>query len=380
MRRRSFFVFWSAVVVVTSLSCQSHKHADAVKIDRKEFQVEHDGKQVDLFTLKNTNGMTVQLTNYGGKIVSIWVPDRHGRLNDINLGYETARAYIHGTASLGATMGRYANRIAGAQFELNGQVYNLPKNNGENTIHGGTKGFRFVVWDGDQLDESSVRLSYVSPDGDQGFPGNLTVEVTYTVTEDNSLKLEYSATTDKPTVINFTNHAFFNLKGEGQGDVLDHVLWVNAKRFTPTDKAAIPTGEYRAVKGTPFDFTSPKRLGQDIDMENEQLTFGGGYDHNFILDKAEGELALAARLSEPSSGRVMEVYTTEPGLQVYTANSLTGQGTDIGKAGKAYGSRSAVCLETQHFPDSPHHPNFPTTTLNPGDIYQSTTLYRFSTE
>ncbi|MCP4452618.1 MAG: galactose mutarotase [Planctomycetes bacterium] len=349
-------------------------------IDRKAFQVEHDGKSVDLYTLKNTQGMVVQLTNYGGKIVSILVPDRDGRLSDINLGYDSADAYINGTASLGATMGRYANRIAGGQFELNGQVYTLPKNNGENTIHGGAKGYRFVVWDGLQIDESSVRLSYFSKDGEQGFPGNLVLKVVYSVTEDNELKLEYTATTDKPTVINFTNHAFFNLKGAGQGDVLDHVLWVNAKQFTPTDETAIPTGEFRAVQGTPFDFTSPKTLGQDINVENEQLTFGGGYDHNYILDKAPNDLFLAARLSEPESGRVMEVFTTEPGLQVYTANSLTGQGTDIGKEGKAYGSRSAVCLETQHFPDSPHHPHFPTTTLNPDEEYKSTTLYRFSTE
>ncbi len=376
---RSLLVFCVVAVGVTLLSCQPKTSSDEGKIMRKDFQVEHDGKQVDLYTLKNAKGMVVQLTNYGGKIVSIYVPDRDGQFSDINLGYDSAKAYIGGTASLGATMGRYANRIAGGQFELNGQVYDLPKNNGENTIHGGTKGFRFVVWDGKQIDESSVELSYLSPDGEQGFPGNLTLKVTYSVTEDNELKLEYSATTDKSTVINFTNHAFFNLKGAGQGDVLDHVLWVNASQFTPTDKAAIPTGELRDVKGTPFDFTSPKPLGQDINQENEQLTFGGGYDHNYVLGN-KGQLVLAAKLSEPDSGRVMEVYTTEPGLQVYTANSLTGKGTDIGKGGKAYGPRSAVCLETQHFPDSPHHPNFPTTTLNPGQEYKSTTLYKFYSE
>jgi aldose 1-epimerase len=349
-------------------------------MDRTAFQVEHDGKPVDLYTLKNSKGMVVQLTNYGGKIVSILVPDRDGNLADINLGYESADAYINGTASLGATMGRYANRIAGGTFTLNGQTYTLPKNNGENTIHGGQKGFRFLVWDGKQIDDSTVQLTCTSPDGDQGFPGTLVLTVTYTVTEDNELKLEYAATTDKPTVINFTNHAFFNLKGQGQGDVLDHVLWVNARQFTPTDAAAIPTGELRPVQGTPFDFTTAKPLGRDIDKENEQLTFAGGYDHNFVLDKAPGQLSLAARLSEPGSGRVMEVLTTEPGLQVYTANSLTGKGTDIGKGGKAYGPRSAVCLETQHFPDSPNHPEFPTTVLNPGQQYRSTTLYRFSTQ
>lgn len=377
---RSLFIICGVAVLVTSLSCQPQKSPGAALIDRAAFQVEHDGKPVDLYTLKNSKGMVVQLTNYGGKIVSIIVPDRKGDFADINLGYASADEYINGTASLGATMGRYANRIAGGQFELNGQTYTLPKNNGDNTIHGGTKGYRFRVWDGMQISESSVQLSYFSEDGEQGFPGNLELSVIYTVTEDNELKLEYLATTDKPTVINFTNHAFFNLKGAGQGDVLDHVLWVNANQFTPTDEAAIPTGEFRAVQGTPFDFTSPKPLGQDINVENEQLTFGGGYDHNFVVNGAPGKLNLAAKLSEPQSGRVMEVYTTEPGLQVYTANSLTGKGTDIGKGGKAYGPRSAVCLETQHFPDSPHHPNFPTTTLNPGEEYESTTLYRFSTE
>ena len=377
---RNLSIICVAASLVMSLSCQPKKSSEGLLMDRTAFQVEHDGKPVDLYTLKNSKGMVVQLTNYGGKIVSILVPDRHGNLADINLGYESANEYINGTASLGATMGRYANRIAGGQFELNGETYTLPKNNGDNTIHGGTKGYRFVVWDGMQINESSVQLSYLSEDGEQGFPGNLEISVVYSVTEDNELKLEYSATTDKATVINFTNHAFFNLKGEGQGDVMDHVLYVNANQFTPTDEAAIPTGEFRAVQGTPFSFALPKPLGRDIDLENEQLTFAGGYDHNFIVNKAPGELGLAAKLSEPQSGRVMEVYTTEPGLQVYTANSLTGKGTDIGKGGKAYGPRSAVCLETQHFPDSPNHPNFPTTTLNPGEEYKSTTVYRFSTD
>jgi aldose 1-epimerase len=353
--------------------------SNELTLERAAFQVEHDGKQVDLYTLRNARGMIVQLTNYGGKIVSIIVPDRDGTMGDINLGYETAEQYIKGTASLGATMGRYANRIAGGQFELNGQTYTLFKNNGPHTIHGGQKGFRFVVWDGRQIDESTVELSYLSVDGEEGFPGNLRIKVVYSVTDDNELKLDYTATTDKPTVINFTNHAFFNLKGEGRGDVLDHVLWVKAAQFTPTDATAIPTGEFRDVRGTPFDFTTPKSLGRDIDMDNEQLAFGGGYDHNFVLGN-QGKLERVARLSEPRSGRIMEVYTTEPGLQVYTANSLTGTGTDIGKGGKAYGPRSAVCLETQHFPDSPHHPSFPSTVLNPGEEYRSTTVYRFSAQ
>ena len=374
---KRYFIFSMLILLVTLSSCQMTQQSKDLTVERAAFQVDHEGKQVDLFTLKNSQGMVVQLTNYGGKIVSIIVPDRDGQYGDVNLGYESADAYIYGTASLGATMGRYANRIAGGQFELNGQVYNLFKNNGAHTIHGGKKGYRFRVWDARPIDEASVELSYLSRDGEEGFPGNLLLKVVYSVTEDNELKLDYSATTDESTVFNFTNHAFFNLKGEGCGDVLDHLLWVNAEQFTPTNKTAIPTGEYRAVQGTPFDFTTAKSLGRDIGQENEQLAFGGGYDHNFIL-KNKGELALVARLSEPVTGRVMEVFTTEPGLQVYTANSLTGKGTDIGKGGKPYGSRSAICLETQHFPDSPNQPRFPSTVLNPGQEYRSTTVYRFS--
>ncbi len=368
------------VSMITLPSCGKKMQSNDMMTERAEFQVVHDGRQVDLYTLRNAQGMVVQLTNYGGKIVTILVPDRDGNLGDVNLGYESAEEYINGTASLGATMGRYANRIAGGQFELNGRTYTLFKNNGPHTIHGGKRGFRFRVWEGRQIDDASVELSYLSRDGEEGFPGNLQLKVVYTVTDENELKLEYTATTDQATVINFTNHAFFNLKGEGRGDVLDHVLWVDADQFTPTDATAIPTGEFRDVRGTPFDFTTPKSLGRDIAVDNEQLAFGGGYDHNYVLDNPQGELVLGARLSEPATGRIMEVYTTEPGLQVYTANSLTGEGTDVGKGGKPYGSRSAVCLETQHFPDSPHHPAFPSTVLNPGEEYQSTTVYRFLAE
>ncbi|MFC1760673.1 aldose epimerase family protein [Planctomycetota bacterium] len=376
MRDHVIILLSTMLLALGSCTMQS----DYVKIDRTDFQVERDGKQLDLYTIKNSKGMKVQVTNYGGKIVSIIVPDRKGQLGDINLGYESAEAYINGTASLGATVGRFANRIANGQFELNGKTYTLFKNNGPNTLHGGKKGYRYVVWDGKQINESSVALSYLSWDGEEGFPGNLSVQVVFTVTEENELKLEYRATTDKPTVLNLTNHAFFNLKGEGQGDVLDHELWIDAKQFTPTNETAIPTGEYRDVKGTPFDFTAAKPLGRDMGQTDEQLRIGKGYDHNFFLNKPDGELALVARLSEPTSGRVMEVYTTEPGLQVYTGNFLTGTGTDIGKGGKAYGPRSAVCLETQHFPDSPNQSQFPSTVLNPGEVFLSTTIYKFLTK
>jgi aldose 1-epimerase len=277
-------------------------------------------------------------------------------------------------------MGRFANRIANAQFTLNDSTYHLAKNNGEHTIHGGKKGFRFQVWEAKQLDERTLELSYSAKDGEEGYPGNLVLKVLFTVTEQNELKLTYHAFTDKPTVMNVTNHAFFNLAGEGNGNVLDHELLVNADAFTPVDATAIPTGEIRNVEGTPLDFTEMKRIGDHIDEDDDQLKHVGGYDHNYVLNKNENELALAALLYEPVSGRVMEVKTTAPGLQVYTANSLTGKGTDIGKGGKAYGSRSSICLETQHFPDSPNHANFPSTVLNPDEDYVSTTIYKFSTK
>ena len=367
------------ILITFAMSCTpSNESQNYVPVHREDFQVEHNGKAIDLYTLKNSTGMVVQITNYGGKIVSILVPDKDGNLGDVNLGYETAETYLNGIASLGATMGRYANRIANAQFTLNDSTYQLAKNAGENSIHGGNQGFRFQVWDAEQIDDQTLALSYLSEDGEEGYPGNLQVKVIFTVTEDNELKLEYAATTDKPTVLNFTNHAFFNLAGEGNGDVLDHVLYVNADQFTVVDEESIPTGEIRDVAGTPLDFTTPTRIGDRIDADNEQLQYAGGYDHNYVINKAEGELALAARLSEPNSGRVMEVYTTEPGIQVYTANSLTNE--DTGKGGKTYGPRSSICLETQHFPDSPHHPHFPSTVLNPGEEYLSTTIYKFSVQ
>ncbi len=367
------------IMTVVVLSACGTKKINYIPVERKNFQTARDGKQVDLYTLKNNEGMTVQITNFGGKIVSIIVPDREGKLGDVCLGYESAEAYFNGSASLGATIGRFANRIAGAEFNLGDSTYHLAKNNGENSIHGGSKGFRLVVWDAHQIDDHTLELSYFSKDGEEGYPGNLQVKVTYSVTEKNELRLDYKATSDKPTVLNLTNHAFFNLNGEGNGDVLNQALWVNANKFTPVNDQAIPTGELLAVKGTPFDFTTPHMLGERIDEDNQQLKNVGGYDHNFVLNKDSVDLAFAASLTDAATGRVLEVYTTEPGLQVYTANSLTGKGTDIGKGGHSYGPRSAVCLETQHFPDSPHHPNFPSTVLQPGETFHSTTVYKFGT-
>lgn len=371
------FFYFITILSIVFTSCEDQK-LNYIPIMKENFQLNHEGKQIELFTLKNSRGMIVQVTNYGGKLVSIIVPDREGDFGDVCLGYESAEEYVKGIASLGATMGRVTNRIANAQFTLNDSTYHLAKNNGEHTIHGGTKGFRFKVWDGKQLDEKSVELSYFSEDGEEGFPGNLTLKVMFMVTEENELSLTYHATTDKPTVINFTNHAFFNLAGAGNGDILDHELMVNADVFTEVDTEAIPTGEFGSVEGTPLDFSEMKRVGDRIDDDYDQLNHVGGYDHNYVIKKDEDVLAMAALLYEPVSGRVMEVKTTEPGIQIYTANSLSGQ--DIGKGGKAYGARSSICLETQHFPDSPNHDNFPSTVLIPGEDYVSTTIYKFSTK
>ena len=375
MNRYKLLSIGALLVLITACETSNENY---IPIMKDNFQLTHEGKQIDLFTMKNVNGMIVQVTNYGGKLVSIIVPDKNGVFEDVCLGYESAQEYVNGIASLGATMGRVTNRIANAQFTLNDSTYQLAKNNGEHTIHGGAKGFRYKVWDGKQLDEQNVELSYFSEDGEEGFPGNLTLKVLFTLTNENELKLTYHATTDKTTVINFTNHAFFNLAGAGNGDILDHQLMVNADKYTPVDEDAIPTGEILPLSNTPLEFKELTTIGDRIDIDFEQMKFVGGYDHNYVINKTEDELALAALLFDPGSGRVMEVKTTEPAIQVYTANSLTGK--DIGKGGKSYGSRSSICLETQHFPDSPNHPNFPSTVLEPGDDYISTTIYKFSTK
>ena len=349
-----------------------------VETKRDAFQKEIGGKKTDLYTLRTSTGMVVKITNQGGKIVQILVPDKENRLGDVVLGYETIDQYVAGRASFGAIIGRFANRIAKGRFTLDGREYQLPINNGPNHLHGG-RGTQFLVLDARQLDDRTLELTYTFKDSEEGYPGNTSLRVVYAVTDDQELRISYEAVTDKPTVVNFTNHAFFNLAGAGQGDILDHELTINADRFTPIDTTSIPTGELRAIKGTPMDFSRPVRIRARIGETDEQLKFGTGYDHNYVLNKTAGELSFAARLSDPVSGRVMEVYTTEPGMQLYTGNFLTGQApNDVGKGGKSYHVRSAVCLETQHFPDSPNKTNFPTTTLRPGQWFTSTTVYKFS--
>jgi len=350
-------------------------------IRESSFEGQHRGKATGLYTLRNDNGLVVQITNFGAKIVSIYVPDRKGNLSDIVLGYETIEGYISGNPYFGAICGRYANRIASGKFDIDGRTYNLPVNNGPNSLHGGPDGFNNQVFDAGKVLNSSegeaVEMSYISKDGEMGYPGTLKFEVKYTLTSLNELKLEFEATTDKATHVNICSHSFFNLAGEGNGDILSHQLQINGDFFTPVSDTLIPTGELRAVAGTPMDFRKSSVIGRHIDDDYDQLAYGKGYDHNWVLNrKKAGEQSLAAVYHEPVSGRTMEVYTTQPGMQLYTGNWL--DGSDTGKGGKAYGMRSALCLETQNFPDSPNKPGFPSTILRPGENYKHTCLYKFS--
>lgn len=323
--------------------------------------------------------MKIAITNYGGRIVSWMVPDKNGNFDDVVLGFNSIEGYLNANEIyFGALIGRYGNRIDEGKFILNGTEYPLAKNNGPNHLHGGPGGFHNVVWDAKQLDKQHLRLEYYSKDGEEGYPGNLKVQVLYILNDNNELKIDYTAVTDKETVVNLTNHAFFNLAGAASGTINDHQLMINAREYTPVDATLIPTGEIAPVKDTPFDFTTSTAIGKRLNQENQQLDYGKGYDHNFILDKEEqGTLSLAARVHEPQSGRVMEIYTTEPGIQFYGGNFL--DGSDTGKEGKPYEFRTAFCLEPQHYPDSPNHSNFPSVVLTPDSVYHSLSIYKLST-
>ncbi len=348
-------------------------------MERRTFGKMANGQAIDLYTLTNRNGMEVGITNYGGRVVSILVPDRMGKLADVVLGFDSLDGYLSDNPYFGALVGRYANRIAHGSFALDGVHYTLARNNGPNSLHGGLEGFDKRVWKAREFsgDQPALELTYLSKDGEEAYPGNLSVKVVYSLTDSNELRVDYTATTDKDTVLNLTNHSYFNLAGQGNGDVLKHELMIPADRFTPIDDTLIPTGELRTVEGTPFDFRKSSAIGARINENNEQLKFGKGYDHNFVLNQEGDGLTLAARVTEPESGRVLEVLTTQPGLQFYSGNFL--DGTIHGKGGKIYGRRSALCLETQHFPDSPNKPGFPSTELKPGQTYHETTIYKFST-
>jgi len=346
-----------------------------MKTKREHFGRLADGTAVDIYTLTNASGLEARVMTYGAILVSLKVPDRNGVLADVNLGFDTLAGYLGTHPYFGAIIGRYGNRIAKARFTLDGVEYRLAPNNNGNTLHGGVKGFDKVVWKAEPVKVAygtGVKLTYLSKDMEEGFPGNLSVTVVYTLTDTNELEIRYEATTDKATPINLTNHAYWNLKGEGQGDVLGHRLQIEADKITAVDSAAnlIPTGEIIPVAGTPFDFTSPHAIGERIAQVE------GGYDHNFVLRSGGGTLALAARVEEPASGRALEIWTDQPGIQFYTGNFL--DGTVIGKGGKSYGKHYAFCLETQHFPDSPNQPNFPTTILKPGQTYRTVTVHKFS--
>ncbi len=356
------------------------------------FGMTHRGEAVSLYTLKNAHGMEAKVLDYGGIIVSLRVPDRNGRLDDVVLGFDSLGDYERGSPYFGAIIGRYGNRIARGRFTLDGRTYTLATNNGPNHLHGGVRGFDKVIWSVtpfQRSDSVGLVMNYTSPDGEEGYPGTLRATVTYTLTDKNEFIFDYQATTDRPTPVNLTQHSYFNLAGDGKGDILGHVVTLNADRFTPVDSTLIPTGEIKSVAGTPFDFRTSTAIGARIDRNDEQLRYGRGYDHNFVLNKGgnggrggkggiEGDLTLAAHVYEPTTGRVMEISTTEPGLQFYSGNFL--DGTLRGKQGVVYGHRSGFAMETQHFPDSPNKPAFPSTILRPGEEYRSRTIYRFGVQ
>jgi aldose 1-epimerase len=348
--------------------------------DSTKFKDTVDGQPTALYILRNKN-VSAAITNYGARVVSLIVPDKNGNPTDVALGYDSIGKYIHQPETFfGAIVGRYGNRIARGEFKLNGKTYTLARNNGPNSLHGGKKGFGAVVWTGRQLDDHSVELSYLSKDGEEGYPGNLKVKVTYTLTDSNGLKISYEATTDKATVLNLTNHTYFNLNGQGSGTINNHTLRLNAGQYTPVDSTLIPTGKIEAVANTPFDFRTPTAIGSRIDQDNVQLKYGKGYDHNFVINRTAGDhgLTLAATVQGDQSGIVMNVLTEEPGIQFYGGNFMTGYNPL--KNGKKDDYRSAFCLETQHYPDSPNQPSFPSTELKPGQTYQTTTVYQFSTK
>lgn len=357
----------------SSSSDSSNQNQNKVGITEKPFG-NTDGQAITEYTLTNANGMQLSVINYGGTITKLMVPGKDGKLGDVVLGYESLDGYLQrANPYFGALIGRYGNRIGHAKFTLDGKTYNLPPNDHGNTLHGGVKGFDKVVWDAEKQGDSSLKLTYHSKDGEQGFPGNLDVTVVYTLTPDNSVKIEYTATTDKATPVNLTNHAYYNLSAGADSTIVKDELELNADKYTPVDALLIPTGQIADVKGTPFDFTTSKPIGRDIAQVK------GGYDHNWVLNKSGNELSKAATVYDPASGRVMEVYTTEPGIQFYTGNFLDGTLTNT-KGGAKYVQHGALCLETQHFPDSPNKPNFPSTILKPGETYKSTTVYKFSTK
>ena len=367
------------IILAVVVSCQTPE-SPVPMVERTHFGMLPDGEEVERFRLRNTAGAEASIITYGATLVSLATPDRDGLIEDIVLGYDSLAGYLEANPYFGSIVGRYANRIAGGTFTLDGETYTLARNNGPNHLHGGVKGFDKANWEVEQIIEDAnqvgVSLNYVSADGEEGYPGTLEVRVTYLLTEDNRLIVDYEATTDKATPVNLTQHAYFNLAGGGS--IEGHHLTLAASHYTPVDSTLIPTGEILSVEGTAFDFRGGKRIGEQIDHDDQQLLYGGGYDHNFVLDRISGDLILAATVLEPESGRILEVHTTKPGMQFYTGNFL--DGSIMGKNGVQYGRRSGFCLETQYYPDSPNQPNFPSSILRPGEVYQTQTVFAFRVE
>ncbi len=391
--RQASFLYFVFFVALLHLGCKENKkenqsETEMVKTESQKNHIEKsafgempNGEQVDKYTLSNENGMEIDVITYGGIITRWTAPDKNGNYQDVVLGFNDLESYFGDVPYFGALVGRYGNRIANGEFSLDGETYTLAKNNGPNHLHGGVKGFDKAVWDAKAEstdDGASLVLTYTSADGEEGYPGKLDVTVTYTLTGDNQLDIHYEAVTDKPTVVNLTQHSYFNLSGDFSQDILDNEVTLNASAYLPVDQGLIPTGELRPVEGTPFDFTEPKAVGEEINADNEQIKRGGGYDHCWVLNETEEDLGFAASAYHPESGRLLEVYTDEPAIQFYTGNFLNG--ALASKTGGTYGKRSGLCLETQHYPDSPNQEAFPTTRLNPGEKYSSHTSFKFSTK
>lgn len=382
MNLKTLCIIMATTIMMNSCATKQsteNTKSEVNKIEKIAFGTLPDGKTADLFTLKNANGMEVKISNYGGTIVSWTAPDKNGKYTNITLGCDSLSGYLKGVPYFGALVGRYGNRIANGKFTLDGKEYHLPQNNGVNALHGGIKGFDKVLWTATPVDgeEPQLKLAYISADGEEGYPGNLTTEVIYTLQKDNSLKIDYKATTDKATVVNLTNHAYFNLSGDMNKEILDHEVSIAADRFLPVDETLIPTGELKAVAGTVFDFTKSTKIGAGInDAKDQQIKFGKGYDHCWVFADSSKTLKNVASVYEPTSGRVLEVFTTEPAIQFYTGNFL--DGTIVGKGGIKLKHRTGLCLETQHYPDSPNQAKFPSTVLKPNETYQTTTVYKFS--
>lgn len=378
--KKSFLIAGLATAMLASCTQQPEKPQLTLSgLNPQKFQTEVDSVATNLYTLKNKTGMEVCITNFGGRIVSIMVPDKNGTMQDVVLGFDSIADYINIPSDFGASIGRYANRINLGRFELDGTKYQLPQNNFGHCLHGGPKGWQYQVYEANPIDSTTLELTRISPDGDQNFPGNVTAKVTFKLTDDNAIDIKYSATTDKPTIINMTNHSYFNLSGDPSKLATDHILYVNADKYTPVDTTFMTTGKILPVKGTPMDFTTPKAVGQDIDnYDFDQIKNGDGYDHNWVLN-TEGDInKLAAKLTSPITGITLEVYTNEPGIQVYSGNFL--DGTVKGKKGIVYNKRASVCLETQHYPDSPNKPEWPSVVLNPEETYNSECIFKFGVE